>query len=104
LLAYFVSPIAYIVLAAILVVLFAIGSFSIVTKGDSASMEKVFALLSYVLVFALPMLTMRLISEEYRIGSIEGLMTAPIHDGDVILGKFYGTVLFYLVLLLTTLI
>lgn len=104
LLAYFVSPIAYVVLAAILIVLPLFGTFSVVTRGESASLEVVFQVVSAVLVFALPLLTMRLISEEYRIGSIESLMTAPIHDGDVILGKFFGTLMFYLVILVTTLI
>lgn len=50
----------------------------------------------FVLVF--PLLTMRLFSEEYKLGTIEPLMTAPVRDFQVVLAKFLGAVLSYLVL------
>jgi ABC-2 type transport system permease protein len=50
----------------------------------------------FVLIF--PLLTMRLFSEEYKMGTIETLMTAPVRDGQVVLAKFFGAFIFYLVL------
>jgi ABC-2 type transport system permease protein len=45
-----------------------------------------------------PLLTMRLVAEEKRSGTIEGLMTAPVHDAVVILAKFTGALCFWLAL------
>lgn len=50
----------------------------------------------FVLIF--PLLTMRLFSEEYKLGTIEPLMTAPVRDLQVVLAKYLGVVFFYLVL------
>jgi ABC-2 type transport system permease protein len=55
-------------------------------------------------VFIVPMLTMRLMSEEFRSGTVETLMTAPVSEIDVVLGKFFGTLVFYLVMLAATLL
>jgi ABC-2 type transport system permease protein len=52
-----------------------------------------------ILVFVLPMLTMRLISDELRTGTIETLMTAPVTETQIVMGKFLGAFAFYLVLL-----
>ena len=41
---------------------------------------------------------MRLFSEEYKLGTIETLMTAPVRDGQVVLAKFLGSLFFYIVL------
>ena len=48
-----------------------------------------------VLLFVTPVLTMRLISEERRSGTIEVLMTAPVTSGQVVTGKFLAAFLFY---------
>ncbi len=50
----------------------------------------------FVLIF--PLLTMRLFSEEYKLGTIESLMTAPVRDIQVVLAKFFGALFFYIVL------
>ena len=50
-----------------------------------------------------PLLTMRLVSEELRSGSIEVLMTAPVTEGQVIAGKFLAAFTFYAFLWLPTL-
>jgi len=52
----------------------------------------------FCLVVMIPLLTMRLFAEEYKTGTIELLMTAPVTDWDVILSKFFGALLFYLLL------
>jgi len=43
----------------------------------------------FLLIILVPILTMRLFSEEYKTGTIEMLLTAPVLDGDVILSKFF---------------
>ncbi len=55
------------------------------------------------LIFLLPVLTMRLLSEEYRSGSIEVLMTAPVTETQVVAGKYLAALAFYLFLWLPTL-
>ena len=56
----------------------------------------------FLLMF--PALTMRVFSEEYRSGTIEPLMTAPVRDSEVVLAKFCGLMIFYIVLWLPTLL
>ncbi len=51
-----------------------------------------------VLLFAVPMLTMRLISEERRGQTLSLLMSAPVTMTDIVLGKFLGVTIFFLIL------
>jgi ABC-2 type transport system permease protein len=60
--------------------------------------------MSDILLFMVPMITMALFSEEKRRGTMELLLTAPLTDAQVVLGKFFGALSFYIILLLTTLI
>jgi ABC-2 type transport system permease protein len=103
--AYFLSPIAYAVATVYLFstgLAFGLGTFR---NGAEASLRTLFEFwILLILVFVLPMLTMRLLSEEFRNGTIETLITAPISDVDVILGKFFGAFVFYLFLLATLLL
>jgi ABC-2 type transport system permease protein len=104
--AYFVSPIAYAVMALFLVtmgVLFQ-ATFDLLTKPGTAGVEYplqgLLAKSAFWLVFVLiaALLTMRLIAEERGSGSLELLMTAPIRDWQIVLGKFIACLMFYLVL------
>lgn len=54
----------------------------------------------FLLLF--PLLTMRLYSEEYRSGTVEPLMTAPVRDTQVVLAKFFGVLFLYAVLWIPT--
>ena len=47
---------------------------------------------------------MRLFSEEFKLGTIEPLMTAPVRDWQVVLAKFFGALVFYIVLWIPTLL
>lgn len=103
--AFFLSPIAYAVNAVFLLttgLAFGLGTFG---PGNEASLRGLFDdWILLILVFVLPMLTMRLMSEELRSGTIETLMTVPITETQVVLGKFFGAFLFYIILLASLLI
>lgn len=103
--AYFLSPIAYVVIA---IYLFAAGlAFGLGTFANNAEASLRYLLefwMVLILVFVLPMLTMRLISDELRSGTIETLMTAPVSETQIVLGKFFGAFAFYLILLATLLL
>ena len=74
----------------------------ILVPHQQASMRELFEMMAAAMTIAAPLLTMRLISEEFRSGTIETLMTAPITDTQVIVGKFLGVLGFYLALLAST--
>ena len=58
----------------------------------------------FVLVFACPAFTMRLLSEEQRQGTIELLLTAPVRDAELVIGKWLGAFLLVVTLVGVTLI
>ncbi len=62
-----------------------------------------FSVLAIVLLFLVPLLTMRLLAEEKRSGTAELLFTYPITDWAIILGKFSAVLMIYLILLAFTL-
>lgn len=105
LLALFYSPIAYIVIAGFLlltgILVLVTGSFA---PGQPATLRSFFAFTPYVLTMIIPAITMRLISEEYRSGTIETLMTAPISDAQMVVGKYLAAVFFYAIMLVGTLV
>ena len=110
--AYFFSPVAYVVLTLLLLVngfvFWLIISFLSDPRAQiGAPLELFFGQTLFfwlVLLFVGPVLTMRLISEERRSGTIEVLMTAPINEEQVILGKFLAALCFYVFLWLPTLV
>jgi len=103
--AYFYSPIAYVVLTIFLLVsgIFFVAD-NFVPGRESSLRVLLGGYMPWMLVVFLPMLTMRLLSEEFRSGTIETLMCAPVGETDVILGKFFGALLFYAVMLISTLV
>ena len=100
--AYFVSPIAYIVISIFLLVT---GWFFFATffLFNQASLRTFYALLPVVFAFVIPAITMRLISEELNVGSDEILLTMPVTACDVILGKFFASVAMIIAMLIPTL-
>ena len=71
-------------------------------SGAESTLRPLFDVLAYGLVVVVPLLTMRLVAEEFRSGTIEALMTAPVTDFQVVAGKFLGAMVLYLALLATT--
>ena len=100
--AFFVSPIAYVVGAAFL---FITGLFFFFTVAIDrvATFSQVFGVIGIVLLFVAPILTMRLLSEEARLGTLELLLTSPVRDWEVVVGKFLAAFLFFLAMLTPTL-
>lgn len=99
---YFVSPIAYIVITIFLVVtrwLF----FSSFFLFDQADLRRFFNLLPFLFALVIPIITMRLFSEELNVGSWELLLTLPVTFRDIIIGKFMAAVAFVAALLVPTL-
>lgn len=99
---YFVSPIAYIVIAIFLLVT---GWFFFATffLFGQANLRNFFSLLPIIFSFVIPAITMRLISEELNIGSYETLMTMPVTYTGVVVGKFLAALAFAIALLVPTL-
>jgi gliding motility-associated transport system permease protein len=95
---YFVSPVAYIVVAFWLV---GTGFFFTlaVTQSQQANMSNVFGVVTILLLLIAPALTMRLLSEESRTGTLELLLTAPVKDWAVVLGKFLAALVLYAVMI-----
>ena len=58
--------------------------------------------MSVILLFMIPMITMGLFSEEKKRGTIELLLTAPITDLQIVMGKYLAAVSFFVIMLLTT--
>ena len=110
---YFITPIAYIVAFVILLVLGFLfwiviqSSISNVLMYGSASAPNTTLLSEWfviLLMFGCPALTMRLLAEETKTGTIELLLTAPVRDYELVIGKWLGSFLFIVTVMVITLI
>jgi ABC-2 type transport system permease protein len=100
--AYFVSPVAWLV-AAFFVALWGILFAAIVLQGREAVLRPLLSNLSITFLLGAPLITMRLIAEEARTGTLELLLTQPIREVELVLGKYLAAVVFLLFLLFLTL-
>ncbi len=100
---YFYSPIAYIVIA---VFLLSSGYFfaKILSLTQQATLMYSLANTQVIMSILTPVITMRLLAEEVKAGTIEMLLTAPVTDFEVIFGKFLAALFLYLVMLAPTLL
>jgi ABC-2 type transport system permease protein len=117
---YFVSPIAWVLLA---IFAFLSGAFTYIITASfvRASMEgqmtgqsfpmnlneqvirPLFSNVAVIGLFLIPLISMRLFAEEKRQGTIELLITSPVHDVEIVLGKWLSAVIMYSALLLVLL-
>jgi ABC-2 type transport system permease protein len=104
----FHTPVAYVVItlfAALMGFTFQ-GVVSMLNKqpADVSIIEATFfnALFIFVFAFIAALITMRSFAEEFRLGTVEMLMTAPVKDWQVVLAKFFGASIFLGILLLPT--
>ncbi|MEJ2155422.1 MAG: ABC transporter permease subunit [Desulfobacteraceae bacterium] len=98
---YFISPIAYIVIAIFLFavgVLFFIDFFAL----GQVDLRRFFERLPWMFALVVPAITMRLFSEELNVGSYEILLTLPVTFRDIIMGKFLAGVAFVAAILVPT--
>jgi ABC-2 type transport system permease protein len=116
---YFASPIAYIVIG-FFVLLFGFFYYTLLMIFNQQSMQMMgfegapvqnvndqmirplFLNASVIVLFVLPMITMRTYSEEKRSGTIELLLTSPLTDFQIIMGKFLGAMALYGAMLAVT--
>ncbi len=101
--AYFVSPIAYIVITIFLIIIGWL-FFSTFFLNRQANLSRFFSLLPVTFAFIIPAITMRLFSEEMNVGSYELLLTLPITFKEIIIGKFLAAVAFVCIMISPTLI
>ncbi|MBI2218293.1 MAG: ABC transporter permease subunit [Candidatus Rokubacteria bacterium] len=119
---YFTSPIAYVLVAVFFFIsgLFFWSIFDFFSKASMQSMmnpqfardlnvtDGVFRPLlsnvTVILLLLMPMVTMRLFAEERRSGTIELILTYPVRDGAVLLGKFLAALALYALMLVGTLL
>ncbi len=101
------SLIAYIVIGVFLtgmgLLMWVFPDTSILTYGY-ADMETLFTLGPFVFMFLIPAITMRMFAEEQKSGTIELLLTRPISDVQIILGKYFAALTLVLLSLLPTLV
>jgi ABC-2 type transport system permease protein len=111
LIATFSSPLAYTVMAAFLVLqgaLFAliVGYLSQPGQSSMSILQAFFGgtIFFWFFLVVAPLITMRLVAEERRSGTIEVLLTSPVTETQVVLGKFTAAYAFYLILWLPTVV
>lgn len=103
---FFTSPIAYLVAFAILVLTGFLFNTDLAQRTGQAPPDGTYVLgvFGFFTVFFAPLLTMRLFAEEAREGTLELMMTMPVRDSDLVLGKFLGAWAYYSAILALTLV
>ncbi len=111
---YFLSPVAYIVAFLILMLAGILFVFQLKSVQDMTyqgyypnpptAANSVIYPTAFMMLFAAPALTMRLLSEEQRSGTLELLLTAPLKDWELVVGKWLGAFMYILTVYVITLI
>ena len=99
---YFLSPLAYVIMTAFLVFS---GYFFYTTlryMADAMVIREILGLLGFTSLIISTMITMRLLAEEKRSGTLETLMTAPVTETEVVVSKYISALLFFMALIAPT--
>lgn len=102
---YFASPAAYLVAFMMLLILgliFYANILAAMVQGSPPGIQVILGPLTTILLFATPAITMRLLAEEQRLGTMELLLTAPVRDWELVVGKWLGGFLFMVAILALT--
>jgi ABC-2 type transport system permease protein len=99
--AYFLSPVGYVVIASFLFVASYFFYMPLAFAGEPSLRHWTYNTI-IILVFLVPALTMRLVAEERKTGTIEVLATSPVTDSQIVVGKFLGCLGFYAAMLALT--
>lgn len=100
---YFTSPVAYIIMVVFLIITGWFFTSSLFVSGV-VTMRGVFDIVPFILLFFIPAISMRTFSEEKKSGTIELLLTKPLSDFDIVLGKFLSTLAMAAITLAPTLV
>jgi ABC-2 type transport system permease protein len=100
---YFTSPLGYVFIAAFLIV---VNTMFYVTNilGASSDVSVVFGFMQFILIFTVPLLTMRTFSEEFKQKTDQLLITSPTSIFQIVLGKFLAALSVFTVAMLFTLL
>ncbi len=104
---YLVSPVAYLVIAAFLLVnglYFWLTLDWMVQYREVPTLRYTIEFMIIVFVFAAPLLTMRLLAQERRMGTLELVLTSPVKEWELVMGKFCAGMALYLMMVLPTLL
>ena len=109
---FWISPIAYVVAFLILLttgIIFAINILYFIqnafqTFGQTPDIGPITGAFGFLLVLSIPAITMRLLADEARMGTLELLLTAPVTDFELVAGKWLGGFLFILTIVAFTLV
>src|ERR1041384_8650969 len=116
---YFSTPIAYIVIGFFallfgyffyaMLIIFNQQSLQFGGQGGNVDINQqlirpLFLNASVILLFVLPLITMRIYSEEKRSGTIELLLTSPLTDVQIVMGKFLAALVLYVAMLSVTIV
>ncbi len=102
---YFISPVAYVIAFMILLILgilFYGNLLGSILQQVPPNVQIVLGPLVTLFLFTIPAVTMRTLAEEQRMGTLEILLTAPVRDWELVVGKWLGAVLFLLTIILVT--
>ncbi len=108
---YFISPIAYALAAGLLFMLGAAFAFILANANQYAAfggpppdISQLNGFFAFLLMLITPALTMRLVADETRSGTIELMLTSPVSDFELVTGKWLGGLLFVLTVIGITLV
>jgi len=102
--AYFVSPMAYVVMTFFLCIMSLLFALYVGSGRAEAQMTDLFHTMAFLLLMAAPVITMGLIAQERNLGTIEVLLTKPVREIEVALGKYLASFVLVLIMLALTLV
>lgn len=102
---FFVSPIGWVITPIVVVVVSFFGYLLPVLGSQQATMDSVFSLIAFLLILPIvPLTTMRVFAEERRQGTLEMLLTSPVRDWELVVGKWLGSMGFFAAMFSFTLV
>ncbi|MBS0195623.1 MAG: ABC transporter permease subunit [Planctomycetes bacterium] len=101
---YFRQPAGWIIIALYLFLTGLVFATGVLIPGRVASLRDFFALSGWLLLPVAPAISMRLVSEELRSGTIENLFSSPVSPAAIVIGKYLGASIFMLTMLVPTLV
>jgi ABC-2 type transport system permease protein len=101
---YFYTTLGWVVLAGFLLLTGVFFNFRFQVMASADAMSGVLNDLQGLILLVSPLIAMRLFAEERRTGTLEMLVTVPVTDTQIVLGKYFGAMAFFCVLLLPSLV